>query len=56
MLKGYTFLEDVESGCLLHQYTAAHRLIMLRYTRCNIVILMAVTATISPQKFSVATL
>ena len=22
MLKGYTFIEDVESDCLLHQYTA----------------------------------
>jgi len=24
MLKGYTIIENVESGCLLHQYTAAH--------------------------------
>jgi len=26
MLKGYTILEDVESGCLLRQYTACARL------------------------------
>ena len=43
MLKGYTITEDVASGCLLHQYSCA-RVIMLRYTRCNIVILMAATA------------
>ena len=24
MLKGYTIIEDDESGCLLHQYTAEH--------------------------------
>jgi len=24
MLKGYTIIEDVASGCLLHKYTAAH--------------------------------
>jgi hypothetical protein len=24
MLNGYTIIEDVESDCLLHQYTAAH--------------------------------
>jgi len=44
MLKGYTIIEGVESDCLLHQYTACARLIMFRYTRCNIVMLMAASA------------
>jgi hypothetical protein len=42
MLKGYTVIEDAESCCLLH--TAVHscaRLIMLKYTRWNIVIYSA---------------
>jgi hypothetical protein len=42
MLKGYTIIEYVENGCLLHQYSCA-RLIMLRYTRRNIVIYSAKT-------------
>ena len=44
MLKGYTIIEVVESGCLLHQQHSCARLITLRCTRCNIVILMTVTA------------
>ena len=43
MLKGCTFTEYVESGCLLHQYSCA-RLITLRYIRGNVAILMAATA------------
>ena len=44
MLKRYTIIEDVVSGCLLHLHTAAHVWSCLRYTRSNIVILMAATA------------
>ena len=44
MLKGYTIIEVVESGCLLHQQHSCARLITLRCTRCNIVILMTAAA------------
>jgi len=44
MLKGYTIIEDVEKWLPPASTHSCARLIMLRYTRCNIVILMVASA------------
>ena len=44
MLKGYTVIEDAEKWLPPASIQSCARLIMLRYTRCCIVILMAATA------------